>query len=72
MRWQPPGQKKAESLVRGLRSVFPGTGVAEATPVLSAKSHREAPAEAIDPEIALSAGISLQPRREGRVIFPQS
>ena len=64
--------KKAESLVSGLRSVFPGTGVAEATPVHSTKSHREALAEAIDPEIAWSASISLQPRREGCVIFPQS
>lgn len=44
--------------------VFPGTGAADAAPVLSVKSHREALAAAVDPETA-EASKHFAPTQEG-------
>ena len=44
--------------------VFPGTRVAEATPVLSLKPHREALAVAVDPETAMISK-HIAPTQEG-------
>jgi len=44
--------------------LFPGTGATDAAPVHSIKSHREAPAVAVDPETA-NVSKHVAPAQEG-------
>jgi len=59
-------KKKAEAILweNRFRRLVPGTGATEVAPVHSPKFHREAPAEAIDPDIAATSKY-FAPTQEG-------
>ena len=59
-----PIQKAEPATTADSAFVFPGIGAAETAPMLSHKSHREALAVAIDPEIAM-VSKHVAPTQEG-------